>query len=175
MRKLLGWVAALCVVCGCAKQEDAWVPFASSEGRFSVLMPETPSQSQASEATATSPVARHFFRASRKEPHVLSVGVEYSDLPVEVARDPRQVLREATGDGLADPGERVLERRDITLGPHPGVEIVMTTPVQSQQVTTRLRVFLVGSRLYQVKAGSLEPEAVSDDVNKFLDSFQITP
>jgi WD40 repeat protein len=140
---------------------DAWKPFTSREGGFTISFPGTPKES-----VAGLNGENHLTIFRRGDNRFL---VSYEDLPPEVAARGAKALY---ADIAAQFGEGKKSQRDIELAGQPGLELVLkeSYPLPGENVR---RLFLVKGRAYEVDVydyGGLTPE----DRKKFLDSFRLT-
>jgi len=155
----------------------AWKEFTSAGGRFSVLLPGTP----------TEKIESHDSPVGRLEVHDFSLktfaqyGVMYVEYPpnVEEGGDAKRFLDGAISAGLKAAGGTLLEEQEIALDGHPGRYVKVQL---SEGYVMRIRSYLVKNRLYQIgitmkEAGA--PKAISsfDDETaaRFLGSFKLVP
>lgn len=144
-----------------------WSEFRSDEGRFSVLMPQKPVSQKATTETPQGRFEQHIFLATHM-PFVCMVA--YGDLP-------KTLLASNNVDGLFDEirdlfvkqvSGKLASQNSLSLDGHPGRDI----KVHMLEGELRLRLFMVGDRLYQlsiIMAGKSEEEAL----NKFFASFKL--
>ncbi len=146
-----------------------WSEFRSDEGRFSVLMPEKPSLQKTTNETPQGRFEQHVFLVTHM-PFVCMVA--YADLP-------RKLLVSNNADGLFDlirdqfiqqAGGKLATENSLSLDGHPGRDI----KVHLFHGELRLRLFLVGDRLYQVALTTLE-KSEEEALNKFFGSFKLIP
>jgi hypothetical protein len=144
-----------------------WIDFAPDGGVFTVSVPQplhsdtNPLQFNA----RTGPLSMHSFTVQLNR---VGYWVDYGDIPGATNADPQRLLA-AIGDSLAE-GADVQVNTPITLGSYPGREIAMVDP---QQRFNRLRLYLVGGRLYDIWA--IAPNEVWNkaEIAKFLDSLRL--
>jgi outer membrane lipoprotein-sorting protein len=149
----------------------AWSEFRSDEGRFTVLMPDKPVTQAATVETLQGRFEQHVFTAS----HTTFVYiVTYTDLP-------KQTLAANGGDAFMDGirdqfikevGGKLESESLLSLEGHTGREI----KVHMFRGELRLRVFLVGDRLYTLSIIALDKTPESEETfNKFFSSFKLNP
>jgi hypothetical protein len=154
----------------------AWQEFTSEEGGFAVLMPSEPVE-QTQPASTPDSTENHMFMARHGE--TAAFGVAYTDLPEDLASvepEAMQGILDMGRDGaLASMGGTLLAEEVISLEGFPGRHIEFELPEErfpggGQGV---LRVYLVGSRVYQVLALAVRDYLVAEDVDRFLSSFRL--
>lgn len=142
-----------------------WQKFSSDEGRFTVLLPGTPSEESQTDKTEDGiPYQEHYFSVT--QPNAVYF-VTYSDIAGEEVNqvDPDAVLKAAT-EGLLSDGGKLVSNHEISLSGYPGREIQYR---DSQGNLGNTRIFLVGGRLYQLVAIASN----SDDIQMFFNSFEL--
>jgi len=139
--------------------------FTSDEGRFSVRMPNAP-QHQVITIDPADPTPMHLFTAQRGTTAYM---VAFADIPVD-GRKAGEVLDGARDNALKRPGRTLLAERSLSLGSNPGRELEIAAP---NDLLLRVRVFLVGARLYQVAVTTRDKNVLATDGAKFLESFKV--
>lgn len=154
----------------------AWREFSSAAGRFAVTMPGEPRlnvQRMPTPDGAGIPLHIHTLLTSAE------YGVIYADYPFEVKGDEvqRRLLDDGARGAVASVGARLLDLKEVSLGGHPGRALKELMP---DGRVMHVRLYLVGSRLYQVavtlpKLEAAAPEAAfaEEVAAKFLDSFRL--
>lgn len=148
---------------------DTWQSFASTEGRFTVLMPGTP---QPRTQNVSTPAGNITFYAHFWEDRSAAYGVAYSDFPQGLIQSANvEALLNGARDGAAAnvSGTLVSERR-IGLSGHPGREI----EIRISGGIVKARIYLVGSRLYQLIVVEQSGTESSANQARFFDSFQLS-
>lgn len=147
---------------------SGWAKFTSDEGRFSVVMPGVPEDKVETKPSDHGPYTTHLF-VLRNDRNVFLIGfVDY---------DPsfnfnRQAELEMNRDNfIKGIGATLLTTRSIKIDGYPVLEFTAEGP---QRIFTS-RVYMVGRRPYQIVIGS--PKGVDDSVNinRFFNSFKVTP
>ena len=166
--KCLALGVLIMVLWGC--QRVTWREFSSKEGRFSVLVPDTPSEQTQNLNTGVGAIDLHFFIVEQDGFQYL---VSYNDYPAAMAReaDADKVLDGARDGVVANVQGRLLNEVKVWLADYPGRELRIRIPEGRQAMRTRL--YFVGNRLYQVGVLSAEDSAAADEVSKFLNSFKL--
>jgi hypothetical protein len=145
-----------------------WVRYNSVSGRFSVLMPETPEEKTETTPSDHGPYTTHLF-VVRDTKNVYLIGwVDY---------DPsfnfnRNAELEANRDNFVKGiNATLVDTRSLNLGGFPALEFSAETADR----TFKSRVYMVGRRPYQIVIGTPkdEPDAVS--MNRFFNSFKVSP
>ena len=156
------------LVAGC--QRVTWKEFSSKEGRFSVLVPGTPSEQTQNLDTGVGAIDLHFFIVEQDGFQYL---VSYNDYPDAMVReaDADKVLDGARDGVVANVQGRLLNEVKVWLADYPGRELRIRIPEGRQTMRTRL--YFVGNRLYQVGVLSAEDSAAADEISKFLNSFKL--
>ena len=159
-----------------AAPEVAWKEFTSEEGGFAVLMPSEPVE-QTQPASTPDSSENHMFMARHGE--TAAFAVAYTDLPEDVASVEPEAIQDILDLGrdgaLASMGGTLLAEEVISLEGFPGRHIEFSLPEErfpggGQGV---LRVYLVGSRAYQVLALAARDQLAAEDVDRFLSSFRL--
>lgn len=149
--------------------QGAWETFTSEDGRFSVLMPGAPQPNEKTADSPNGPYTTHLFMA-RAEPRIYLVGwVDYAP----AFNFGVQAELEANRDNLVKSLKAQLtgETKTIKLGQHPGIEFTAET----EQITLRSRVYIVGRRPYQLIAVRPRGAEQSAEDVRFFDSFTLKP
>ena len=144
-----------------------WVSFNSEDGRFSVLMPETPTDKTETVDSAHGPYTTHLFIV-RDTTSVYLIGwVDY---------DPsfnfnRQAELEANRDNFVKGiNARLVSTRPTMIDGYSAIEFTAETDDR----TFKSRVYMVGRRPYQIVIGSPKGQDDSASVNRFFNSFKVS-
>ena len=145
-----------------------WTKFTSEEGRFSVLMPGTPEDKVETTPSDHGPYTTHLL-ILRQPRNVFLIGwVDY---------DPsfnfnRQTELEMNRDNFVKGvNARLIETRATRIDGYPALEFT----AENANRIFRSRVYMVGRRPYQLVIGS--PKGIDDtvNINRFFNSFKISP
>ncbi|HEY7423442.1 MAG TPA: hypothetical protein VH682_04300, partial [Gemmataceae bacterium] len=150
----------------------AWHDFAPQGGRFHVSLPGTPLQRPATGQGLPPGYQVYELELHRQD---VSFAISYGDVPLQEWRQLRiQVRFDKSRDGMIAnlPGSRVVAEKRIALNHNPGREYHLK--VASKGVVVA-RVYFVRNRLYVLVIGGSRITPDSEDVRKFLDSFQPDP
>jgi hypothetical protein len=153
----------------------AWREFSSAKGRFSVLMPGTPTEKTISIPVEGLQIDMHMDSLKT----TIRYSVSYYDLPVKVddADEIRKFLLNTKQGGISRIHGRLLEDKEIRLGKYQGYYVALVTPDDS---VLRSKSFLVGQRFYQVTINTPKESVpgksrlFQEVATRFLDSFKLT-
>ena len=114
----------------------------------------------------------HMFLAEQGQE---SWAVVYADYPEEVvqASDPDAMLDGAVAGAASNVGGEVVSKAEIALDGSPGRECTISLVQNGQDMVLRARIFLVGNRLYQIMVIVPKGEENSQEIDSFLQSFQL--
>jgi hypothetical protein len=145
-----------------------WAKFSSDEGRFSVVMPGTPLEMFETTPSDHGPYTTHLY-ILRKEPNVFLIG--YVDYDPSFNFNKQAELEMNRDNFIKGIGATLLTTRALRID---GYSVLEFTAEGPQRVFTS-RVYMVGRRPYQIVIGS--PKGVDDSVtiNRFFNSFKVTP
>lgn len=146
----------------------SWVKFTSDVGRFSVLMPETPTDKIDTVDSEHGPYTTHLFIV-RDTTSVYLIGwVDYSPS----FNFNRQSEMEANRDNFVKGiSAKLLNSRMLTIDGYPALEFSAETADR----TFKSRVYMVGRRPYQIVIGSPKDQDDSVSLNRFFNSFKVRP
>lgn len=124
-------------------------PFVCEAGGFRVVLPGEPREKIETADTPLGPITFHMFPVTVG---TTSYAASYSDLPEAVAlADPDRALEGGVTGALTNTRGKLLVKRDIALGGHPGKEFSSRVPGRfGGTLLFRARIYLVGVRLHQV-------------------------
>ncbi len=144
--------------------------FTSEPGRFKVLMPGKPSFSEIHTPAGNMHVAQVRTKAGE---YLAS----WIDLPVEAAdkAEKAEARLDRVRDGMVErvQGKLVRDKKITLEDKHPGRDLEAET-TQPAKGRMRARLFLVGSRLYQVIVAGSKEWTESEEADRVLDSFRLT-
>ena len=148
--------------------DSGWVKFTSESGRFSVVMPDTPTDKTESTQSEHGPYTTHLFIVKDTTSVYLIGWVDY---------DPefnfnRQSEMEANRDNFVKGiNARLLNTRALTIDGYPALEFSAETADR----IFKSRVYMVGRRPYQIVIGSPKDLDDSANLNRFFNSFKVRP
>jgi len=169
-------LVALAVASGSeARKENAWVSFASKEGRFSIEFPSSPVRSETHQKSFIGTITNHVF-TSESDERIFTV--DYSDIP-HFALDfagAETIYEHAKGALLQKTFGKQRSYSDATISHAQGKRLVYDTPPAPGYPPMRgdAVLVLVGTRLYVIDAVAPEAEADSG-AKRFLSSASIAP
>jgi hypothetical protein len=153
------------VVAQKAGKDKAWQELVSTEGRFRVLLPDTPEDRF---VPVIGQIVNTEMRAYFVRTAVANYVVAYADFPS--VKDPR-LLKKAFDNGrdrlLATGKFQLVSERDVAVGNIPGREIVYT---DGANVGTD-RIYFVNGRAYQVIFLRPQLGGMPDEMRKFYDGL----
>jgi len=150
-------------------EPPVWTEFRSEEGRFTVLMPVKPVSQASTIETPQGRFEQHVFIASH---FPLICSIAYVDLPKQIsaANDVDGFFGGVRDEFIKEVGGKLASESSLSLEGHPGREI----KVYMFRGDLRLRLFLVGDRLY-VLSLIKSSETDEETLKKFFGSFRLNP
>ncbi|MCA1592122.1 MAG: energy transducer TonB [Acidobacteria bacterium] len=154
----------------------AWKEFSSAEGRFTVLLPGTPTPQVQTQDTAIGKLDVHTFTLTTS----MQYGVMFVDYPrtMEDSGAAKQFLDGARDGGVKGVNGTLLEEKETSLDGHPGRIIKVRV---GDGYVMRVKFYVVKNRLYQLGVTMWDkdaPEAAArfhdETAARFLDSFKLT-
>lgn len=150
-----------------AMDPSGWIKFASDEGRFTVLVPDTPNEKSETTASQHGPYTTHLFLVKGGSTVYLIGWVDY---------DPsfnfnRAAELEANRDNfIKGLNATLVSTRTTVISGYSAIEFTAETADK----IFKSRVLLVGRRPYQIVIGS--PKGTDDmvNVNRFFNSFKVS-
>jgi hypothetical protein len=145
---------------------NAWVHFNSEDGRFSVMMPQIPTDKTETEQSQHGPYTTHLFIVKDTTSVYLIGWVDY---------DPsfnfnRQAELEANRDNFVKGiNAKLVTTRPTVIDGYSAIEFTAET----EDRVFKSRVFMVGRRPYQIVIGSPKGMDDSANVNRFFNSFKV--
>ena len=163
-------VLALLVTFIVGADKPKWAAFASPEGRFEILMPGEVKQFTVEVENEFGPGVLHMNVATTGEGAMLVAN--WVDYPPDLAADlPEQLLDGSREGALDNLGGKLISEKEIKLGRHSGREILIEVPKQDRLF--RVRVYLVGNRLYQTVVFGPPKFVKSKEAERYLNSFKL--
>jgi hypothetical protein len=153
-----------CRVCGATH----WTTFASSNERFSVLMPVKPAASTLTANTAAGPLPADLFTAEPSKGYAFAVS--HNSFPTEVDVTDTEALFDKIRKRTLSGDSRLISSRFLSLHGIPGRELKFE---KKGQVLVSLRTYLIDHEAYQVYCVMPKAAVCQTHVNQFLDSFDL--
>lgn len=161
-----------------AQDTKAWKKFTSPEGRFSVLLPATPTEQSRPVETALGRLDNRVFMVQTPADVYM---VAYADFPEPVS-DPDMIQKMLDGGrdkALSNVNGKLTSEKNIKLDGHAGREWHIEMP---EGLVARARAYWVKKRLYQAlvivqATPNATPQAArlrQEANDKFFDSFALT-
>ena len=149
-----------------------WQIFTGPEGDFTVFLPGTPIQENQQVETDVGEVTVSLFQLPFGN---FGYVVAYSDYPMDVIQSygTQIILDGARNAAVTNTGGTLLDEQEIEIEGYPGRQIKVQSP--DGEGIAQARMYLVGTRLYQIYVASPSTEANSQDISKYLESFTLLP
>ena len=147
---------------------NGWVKFTSEAGHFSVMMPETPTDKEDTVQSPHGPYTTHLFVVKDEQSVYLIGWVDYDP----AFNFDRKAELEANRDNFVKGiNATLLSTRTTNIDGYSALEFSAETADR----VFKSRVYMVGRRPYQIVIGS--PKGLDDSVsvNRFFNSFKISP
>jgi hypothetical protein len=146
---------------------DGWVKFTSDAGRFSVMLPATPTENIEKGPSSNGPHTTHTF--SVKSPSGTIFMIAWVDKDPRSNFNPKREL-EASRDKFAQTLQAaILNTRLTTIDGFQALEFTAET----QAFDIKSRVFIVGRRPYQIIFASPRGLDTAADLDRFFESFAV--
>ena len=174
---LAGWLSA----CGTTappsadRKQSAWTLFTDGAGGFSVLMPMRPQETVKALPRASGPAIKSHQFIVDPDPSI-ELGVFYNDYPgslpnIQILGSPSFFDTVQEG-ALKELGEaHLISAWDGAFASHPMREFRFEVP--DKKLICRIRVIVVGHRMYQLLVASTVGVDVSHEVDTLFNSFQL--
>jgi hypothetical protein len=154
-------------------QEPVWKEYVSLSGRFQVRMPGTVKEKTTGEGAG----------AAKLNVHMAITGlpggksgllIMYLDLPDQFPKASVDEILTYFVKRIPPPVTGKIEfQKKIMLGNHYGREVWYTDSAQGRQQLAKCRIYLVGKRIYDVRAIGKETYVPEEIVQKFFGSFKL--
>jgi tRNA A-37 threonylcarbamoyl transferase component Bud32 len=144
-----------------------WQEYRPSRGKFVVWMPGEPTVKH-EKAAGTDFDQASVVDADRATYYT----VVFAEFPNTVFPDPLAALAKACEGAMASVNGKVLSEKDIKIGDWPGKEVLYESP-QIKGLHGKMRIYLVGRRMYQLIFNAPPGAMDGRDANLFFDSFRL--
>lgn len=166
---MLRSLLAVLVLAPAIRADDEPGRYEFPEGRCSAVFPRKPKHESKTVRTAAGEQRVLIWSASQGTD--LTLSVTYTDYPPRFADlDPARLLM-AVRDGMMTKGARVVEDRRVE--PDGRRQAGREVTIDHGKYHTRTRLFLDGTRLYQVTATGTEKAVTGAAAERFLMSFEV--
>ena len=145
--------------------------FVSKDGKFSVALPGKPAEKKSKAKVGDGEADLHLFTVSHKGSAFI---VTYSDYPKDkIGADREKFVADRVEANVAGLKGKVLSNEKLTLGKdkHPGREARVELGEKKQLY--RARVYLVGTRVYQVVVLGPDEFVKGKEVDDYFASFKV--
>lgn len=156
-----------------AQRPDPGKLYESESGRFRVKFPSKPrldTKDLATGKSGISPVTVVTERAETRQDVVLAV--VYADYPDEFKHVPAQKILDGVRDGLKGKDGRVVSDAEVQFA-DPTQTSYRQIRIEAGRNVIRVRLYLVGSRLYQVLVIGDTRHVSSAECEEFFNTFEI--
>lgn len=153
-----------------ADNADEWKRFTSDAGNFSALFPGTPREKIVPVQTALGESEAHNFVV---EPDAQTAyGVNYNDYPAAVdVNHPQKLFDQCQASIVGEKGKIVVQQ-EMKVQNYPARELEFRAGGEANY-SGRVRLILVGHRIYDLVAIFLTANPHASERQKFFDSFQL--
>lgn len=148
-----------------------WVTYTSTEGRYSVLLPQQPKLSSQEASTSTGEKFTQYMAQATDTDSLY--GFIYFDYTPEMSFS----LDKARDGAIGAVKGTLLSEEAISLGGYPGRELKIAAKNSDLDLLIRARIYDVGRRVYVLQhiiQKSSDSPAVAQKTARFFDSFKVT-
>ena len=146
--------------------DGGWVRFTSESGRFTVLMPEIPTEKPETVQSEHGPYTTHLF-VVRDTKSVFLIG--WVDYDPSFNFSPQHELEANRDNFVKGINARLLNTRTTTVDGYQAIEFTAET----EDKIFKSRVYMVGRRPYQIVIGSAKGDDDTVNTNRFFNSFKV--
>jgi len=144
--------------------DGQWKRFAPTEGRFAVLMPGTPSSQRRTTESARGKITEHSYGLATKSGLLEVVFANYPSVP-----NAKTELPANRDQFVKDTKTKVASEWPINYRGNPGIEF----RCENTESIFIVRLYIIGQTIYEIAAGGYRKQIEFDEVNRFLNSFQL--
>lgn len=145
---------------------EGWVTFNSAPGRFSVLMPEIPTDKTETVPSDPGPYTTHLFIVRGGKSVYLLGWVDYDP---NFNFNPTRELDMNRENFIKGVNATLINNRNVTLDGYQAIEFTAETA----DTVFKSRVYMVGRRPYQLVVGTAKGLDDSSNANRFFESFKV--
>lgn len=146
----------------------SWHEYTSTEGKFRVNFPGTPTR-EAHPVSGTTAGAKHVAISFTSDTPDVKYSVSFEDFDHR-SDTPAQFIDRQKAAITKRAGYKIGGETEVALGKHKGKEYVIEHPVSG---TAHVRFFAVGNRLYKLTAYAPKRPVQATESAKLFDSFQV--
>lgn len=171
MIRLLSVLCVALAIGATAAAEDKPMKFQSKEGKFAIQFPGKPTESKQKQKTVVGDVDVYLFAIVQKDRAFLATYADYprGTIAKQGLQDSLDKARDGNIKGVK--GKLVSEKKITLKKKDDGREALIALP--DKNGAYRVRIYLVGDRLYQVLVAGPDDFAKGKDATAFLDSFEV--
>jgi hypothetical protein len=161
---------------GPASPQAEWKKFTSKEDGFIVSFPTTPETASQDNQYDFGKVTIRAYTSNPTRNVVWRVATHNYPEPFASRVKPERLLTLMRDGMAANVKGKVEGVKEVTLDGHPGQEFLVQAPdpFTNKPLTNRIRLFAVGSRVYQVGVTApAEDTALGPEASKFFASFRL--
>ncbi|HEX6731025.1 MAG TPA: hypothetical protein VF074_13465 [Pyrinomonadaceae bacterium] len=147
---------------------DTWVRFNSELGRFTVMLPQNPTEKTETVRSNVGPYTTHLFSVRSVKTVFLVGWVDYAPSFNFVAQSELNANRDNFVKAI---NATVLNSNNARIDGYQSLEFTAETT----DTVYRSRVYIVGRRPYQLIAGTVKGTDDETNVTRFFESFKIRP
>jgi len=147
--------------------------YTSDTGKFSIAISGGFTEKTQTMDTGAGKIDQHQFITSIGK---ITYMVTYQDYPPDVvAKSSSRLLDIVESDDVTNVSGILLNAKQITLGNYSGYEaLIESRDSNDQQMTTKVHIYLVGNRVYQVLAIANTGDAdFTNAIDPYLNSFKV--
>lgn len=175
-RTALCLFAATLLFAGCGAKAD-WQKYDAEDAGFSVLMPSKDVEVESNTAsTVAGNIEIYMYSVSLSKAYYM---IAYNQMDfledAELTDSDMNDILEGGVEGALNtfPDGEFIYKRNTTLSGHPGIEYRAEGTKNETEMVIFGKVYLVGTRLYQVMVTTVKGDANNPDIAKFMDSFKL--
>jgi len=145
---------------------EGWVTFNSEPGRFSILVPEIPSDKTEIIQDEHGPYTSHLFKVQGEKSLFVIAWVDYDP---SFNFNPALEMEKNRDDFIRGIKGALLTNRNVMIDGYESLEFTAETV----ETVYRSRVYMVGRRPYQLLVRTAKGVDDSGNANRFFDSFKV--
>lgn len=153
---------------GGSRKDSTPAVFESPDGRFKAMLGDNPRVDARPVHSAAGPLEVHTLSTTAKD---LTLSVTWTDYPESFKDVPPERLLAAVRDGMKTKDAKIV--RDETVRPNDPNPAGREVQFNYGKYHVRSRLFLVGTRLYQVTATGKGDDVEGEVAKKFFASFEV--